>query len=123
LTLLVLERVEDDDLVEDEEDSFELLELETTTALELEEMDVVVELTVVHAGSETVLLKSYRFNLLEPPQNSDRLPLQSMLHPANPFEARAPPFEMESPQSTPISHVPSEVSNLLTTFSRVFHSS
>lgn len=98
LTLLVLERIEDNELVEEVEDSFELLELETTTGLELEEMDVVVELTVVHGGRETVLLKSYKFNLLEPPQYSERLPLQSILHPANPFGARAPPLETESPQ-------------------------
>lgn len=64
LILLELERIEDDELeeedVEDVEDSFELLEVVTTTALELDWMDVVVELAVVvvHAGSVTVLLKS-----------------------------------------------------------------
>lgn len=54
---------------------------------------------VVHGGNLTVLLKSYTSILFGPPQNSERFPLQSMLHPDNPSGASSPPFWMEFPQS------------------------
>jgi len=58
------------------------------------------ELVVVYGGSETWLLKSYRSNLFDPPQNSEKLPLQSILHPVIPSGANSPPFWIESPQSS-----------------------
>ncbi len=48
----------------------------------------------------------YIFILYEPPQNSDELPLQSMLQPENPSGAGPPPPEKELPQSLEsISHI------------------
>lgn len=67
LLLLLLNATEEEPEDEDE------ICVVTTIGLDLDD-DVVVELTVemvVHDGSETVLLKSYKFNLPAPPQNSD----------------------------------------------------
>jgi hypothetical protein len=47
----------------------------------------------------TVLLKSYKSSLFGPPQNSDRLPLQGILHPVKPSGAGVPPLEKTFPQS------------------------
>jgi hypothetical protein len=56
---------------------------------------VVVEVwdvTVVYGGKTTLLLKSYTSNRLPAPQNSDALPLQSILQSAKPPGASLPPF-------------------------------
>ncbi len=70
----------------------ELVELEATDELELVEVVVVEVVVVVQGGKETVLLKSYTSSLLGPPQNSEWLPLQSILQPDTPSGARVAPF-------------------------------
>jgi hypothetical protein len=72
----------------------ELVELEATDELELVEVEVVEVVVVVQGGNETVLLKSYTSSLFGPPQNSEWLPLQSILQPDTPSGARVAPFWM-----------------------------
>jgi predicted DNA-binding protein (UPF0278 family) len=71
-------------LVDRTEDvDFLLVALELTVAfvdvdeaVDLTEL-VLLDVTVVNGGKTTLLLKSYTSNRLEPPQNSEKLPLQS----------------------------------------------
>ena len=64
-----------------------------------------VELTAVLVetlAEETTLiafLKLYTSSLFGPPQYSDELPLQAMLHPESPSEAGAPPLLIVLPQT------------------------
>ena len=63
--------------------------------MEVAVADVVVAVEELMA----VLLNLYTSNLPGPPQYSDVLPLQSMLHPVKPSAAGPPPLENTLPQS------------------------
>ena len=84
---------------EEEVDDFKLEELKVEL---VDNTDVVEELELL-LETVTVLLNSYKSSLFGPPQNSDRLPLQGILHPANPSAAGPPPLEKTLPQS--IKHI------------------
>jgi hypothetical protein len=76
--------------------------LATDTLVEVEVAAFVEVVVVVQGGSETVWLKSYTSSLLGPPQNSEWLPLQSMLQPDKPSGARVAPFWMALPHPAKI---------------------
>jgi hypothetical protein len=89
-----------------EECEVELVEVEEVEVedevveCKLEELEVeVVELLELLLEALTVLLKSYKSSLFGPPQNSDWLPLQGILHNAKPSGAGPPPLEKTLPQS------------------------
>jgi hypothetical protein len=95
---------------EEEVEELKLEELDDTTTLKelddelegfttLDELDDVVEVLELLPETLTVWLKSYRSSLFGPPQNSDRLPLQGILHPVKPSGAGPPPLEKTLPQS------------------------
>jgi hypothetical protein len=88
------EEVED---VELEDFKLEVLKVEL-----VDNTDVVEELELL-LDALTVLLKSYKSSLFAPPQYSDWLPLQGILHPVKPSGAGPPPLEKTLPQS--IKHV------------------
>lgn len=84
---------------EAKDDDFKLEELK----VELVDNTDVAEVLELLLDILTVLLKSYKSSLFGPPQNSDRLPLQGILHPVKPSGAGPPPLEKTLPQS--IKHV------------------
>ena len=92
-------KVEDGEVKEDEVDDFELEELKVELA---DNTDVVEELELLLEALKA-LLKSYKSSLFAPPQYSDWLPLQGILHPVKPSGAGPPPLEKTLPQS--IKHV------------------
>jgi hypothetical protein len=83
--------------VELEDFKLEVLKVEL-----VDNTDVVEELELL-LDALTVLLKSYKSSLFAPPQYSDWLPLQGILHPVKPSGAGPPPLEKTLPQS--IKHV------------------
>jgi hypothetical protein len=87
--------VEEAEVEEEEVEDLKLEELEVEL---VDNTDVVEELELL-LETVTVLLNSYKSSLFGPPQNSDRLPLQGMLHPVKPSGAGPPPLEKTLPQS------------------------
>jgi hypothetical protein len=87
-----------------EEVEVEGAEVEEVEEVEVEGVEVVetagfVEVLELLLEALTVLLKSYKSSLFGPPQNSDRFPLQGILHPVKPSGAGPPPLEKTLPQS------------------------
>jgi hypothetical protein len=93
------EEIEELKVDEEEVEDFKLEELEVEL---VDNTDVVEELELL-LDALTVLLKSYKSSLFAPPQYSDWLPLQGILHPVKPSGAGPPPLEKTLPQS--IKHV------------------
>lgn len=91
----------DEDVVEAEVDFVDVVPWTLVEELKLEVVDEVsvVEVPELLLEALTVLLKSYKSSLLGPPQNSERLPLQGILHPVKPSGAGPPPLEKTFPQS------------------------
>jgi hypothetical protein len=92
-------RVEEEEVEDVELEDFKLEVLKVEL---VDNTDVVEELELL-LDALTVLLKSYKSSLFAPPQYSDWLPLQGILHPVKPSGAGPPPLEKTLPQS--IKHV------------------
>jgi hypothetical protein len=92
--VLVL-KVEEEEVEECKVEEEELEELKVEL---VDNTDVVEELELL-LETLTVLLKSYKSSLFGPPQYSDWLPLQGILHPVKLSGAGPPPLEKTLPQS------------------------
>lgn len=84
-------------------ESGRVVELEARDVEEILELELELDLMLLAASAQgfkaTEFSKLYTFSVFAPPQNSDELPLQARLQLFKPFGARAPPLEMEFPQS------------------------
>ena len=92
-------RVEEEEVEDVELEDFKLEVLKVEL---VDNTDVVEELELLLEALKA-LLKSYKSSLFAPPQYSDWLPLQGILHPVKPSGAGPPPLEKTLPQS--IKHV------------------